>query len=409
MAERTIVGIDVGTSKVCTLVGQVGDGQHLTITGVGIVPSSGVRKGVITDVDAVCEAIRESVHRAERISGHTISEAYVGVGGGHISSQNSRGAVAIGRGDRPIDRDDIERSLEAAQAIVLPHNRRILHALPRQFVVDHQEGIKNPLGLMGYRLEVEAHIVTGAATSIQNLSRCVTMSGVEVIDMLLQPLAAAEAVLTEDEKDMGVALLDIGGGTTDLSIFVDGSPWETVILPVGGNHMTRDVAVGLRTPWSTAEDVKVRYAQSGDPLTTGEVIEIATFGGNSLHSISRQELCNLVTERAAEMLDLVTRELRRSGFDGLLPAGVVLTGGAARLRGLTGLTERKLQLPVRVGVPHDLHGLVELISGPGYASSVGLLLWGMRQESQAIGPLSTATVSGSGYQRLRAWLRLLFP
>jgi cell division protein FtsA len=409
LVERTIVAIDVGTTKVCTLVAQIGDGDALTVTGVGIAPSRGDRKGVIADVEAVCEAIGESANRAERVSGHMIAEAYVGVGGGHIASQNNHGVVAIGRGDRPIDREDVERVIEAAQAIVLTHNRKIVHAIPREFTVDHQDSIRNPLGLMGYRLDVEAHIVTAADTSLQNLVRCIQARGIQVADLLVQPLASAEAVLTEDEKSLGVALVDMGGGTTDLSVFVDGSPWETVVFPVGGNHVTHDVAVGLRTPWSTAEDAKIRYAQVAPPLTTGEIIEIATFGGNSLHSISRQELCAIATSRIDEIVDMIGRELRRSGFDNLLPAGVVITGGAARLRGLREFTERKLDLPARIGAPHDLHGLVEAISSPAYAASVGLLLWGMRQERHAVESSAGGLSEQSLFQKIRGLLRLLLP
>jgi cell division protein FtsA len=406
--EQTIVAIDVGTSKVCTLVAQIGDSDALTITGVGVAPSRGVRKGVIADVDAVCEAIRESADKAERVSGHAISEAYVGLGGSHISSQNNRGVVAIGRGDRPIDRDDVERVIEAAQAIVLTHNRRIVHAIPREFTVDHQDSIRNPLGLMGYRLDVEAHIVTAADTSVQNLVRCIQARGIQVADLLVQPLASAEAVLTEDERSLGVALVDMGGGTTDLSVFMDGSPWETVVFPVGGNHVTHDVAVALRTPWSTAEDAKTRYAQIAPSMATGEIIEIATFGGNSLHTIPRQELCDIATARVDEIIDMIGRELSRSGFDKLLPAGLVFTGGAARLRGLCDFAERKLGLPTRVGAPHDLHGLVEAISSPAYAASVGLLLWGMKQERYAKSP-GRDRADMSLLERIRGLLRLLLP
>ncbi|MFH1086625.1 MAG: cell division protein FtsA, partial [Chloroflexota bacterium] len=394
--ERTIVGIDVGTSKVCTLVGQAADGGMLRITGVGIVPSQGVRKGVITDLEEASRAIQESVQRAERVSGHTIAEAYVSVGGAHIASQNNHGAAAIGRGDRPVDRDDIARAMEAAQAIVLPHNRRIIHALPRSYSLDHQDGIHNPIGLMGYRLEVEAHMVTGAETSMQNLRRCVGMCGIEVTEMVLQPLAAAEAVLTEDERKQGVALVDIGGGTTDITLFVDGSAWQTVVCPIGGNHVTNDVAVGLRTPWATAEDVKTRYAQVGTPSVTGEVIEIATFGGSALQTISRQELCEIVALRAEEVVEMIGRELKRSGLDSLLSAGVVLTGGTAKLRGLRELAERRLGLPVRVGAPTGMQGLVEAISSPSYAASVGLLLWGMHQETT--GREEVLSASGSSWR-----------
>jgi cell division protein FtsA len=407
--ERTVASIDIGTSKICTLVGQVGDGGGLQITGVGIVPSRGVRKGVITDIEQAAQAMRESVQRAERVSGYTITRAYVGVGGSHISSLNNRGPVAIGRGDRPVDRDDIDRAMEAGQAIAIPHNRRIIHSISREFTIDDQDGIKNPLGLMGYRLEVEVHIVTGAENSIQNLVRCVGMNGIEVADLVLQPLASAETVLTEDEKKMGVALVDIGGGTTDLCLSVDGSPWQTMVFPVGGNHLTNDIAVGLHTPWATADDIKMRYAQVNQPADTGEVIEIATFGEQSLQTVSRFELCSIATARMEEILDLVARELKRSGFDALIPAGVVLTGGTANLRGLTALAERMLRLPVRIGAPTGLQGLAEAISGPAYASSVGLLLWGRRQGLAETERVARHPSGGVWHQRLREWLKVLLP
>ncbi|NLG27571.1 MAG: cell division protein FtsA, partial [Chloroflexi bacterium] len=300
--ERTIAAIDIGTSKICTLVGEVGDGG-LRVIGVGVVPSKGLRKGVVTDVQEAAQAIGESVRKAERVSGCTISRAIVGVGGTHIASQNSNGMVAIGKGDRPIDREDTDRALEAAQAIPLDHNRRIVHAIPRAFVVDGQDGITNPIGLMGFRLEVEAHIVTGATSAIQNLVRCVEMNDIGVSELVLQPLASAEAVLTSEEREMGVALVDIGGGTTDMAVFVQGSIWQTLSLGMGGNHITNDLAVGLRAPFNTAEDVKVRYAHAmAETVDEQEAIEVATFGETTVSSVKRREVCGIAVARAKEML-----------------------------------------------------------------------------------------------------------
>lgn len=378
--ERTIAAIDIGTSKICTLVGEVGDGG-LRVIGVGVVPSKGLRKGVVTDVQEAAQAIGESVRKAERVSGCTISRAIVGVGGTHIASQNSNGMVAIGKGDRPIDREDTDRALEAAQAIPLDHNRRIVHAIPRAFVVDGQDGITNPIGLMGFRLEVEAHIVTGATSAIQNLVRCVEMNDIGVSELVLQPLASAEAVLTNEEREMGVALVDIGGGTTDMAVFVQGSIWQTLSLGMGGNHITNDLAVGLRAPFNTAEDVKVRYAHAmAETVDEQEAIEVATFGETTVSSVKRREVCGIAVARAKEMLEAVGLEIKRSGLDGLLPAGYVLTGGTADLPGLRELAVQMLQVPVRVGVPRKLQGLVESISSPAYATAVGLLLWGMNKQ-----------------------------
>lgn len=408
--ERTIVAIDVGTSKICTLVGQVSDAETLRIVGVGVVPSRGLRKGFITDMEEAAKAIRESVRKAERVSGYTITEAYVGVAGSHIASQNSRGVAAIGKGDRPIDRDDIERALESAQAIAVPHNRRIIHSLPRGFSIDGQDGIKNPLGLMGFRLEVEAHVVTGAATSVQNLVRCVEMNDIAIADLILQPLASAEAVLTQEEKNMGVALVDIGGGTTDMAVYIEGSVWETLVLGVGGNHVTNDIAVGLRTPFATAEDIKIRYAHAiPDTVDAEEKLEVSTFGDQNLASVSRQELCRIVGARVEEILESIHREIKRSGLDGLLPAGVVITGGTAELAGLRDLGAKLLELPVRIGMPRRLHGLIETVSSPAYATSVGLLLWGMQAET---GFEHTALKQGSErtwHQRLLEWLKVFLP
>ena len=408
--ERTIVGIDIGTTKVCTLVGLVGDNGLLRVIGVGVVPSRGLHQGVIVDVDEASKAIHESIERAERVSGYPITEAYVGVAGSHISSQNSRGVAAIGRGDRPIDRDDIERALESAQAIAVPHNRRIIHSIPREFSVDGQGGITNPLGLMGFRLEVEAHIVTGAVAAIQNLVHCVQANNINIVELVLQPLASAEAVLTEEEKNMGVAVVDMGGGTTDLAIYVEGSVWGTLVREVGGNNITKDIAVVLRTPFATAEDAKVRYAHAV-PSAVGqeEIIEIRTFGEENLTTISRQRLCQVVAARLEDVFELVAREVKRSGFDGLLPAGTVLTGGTANLTGIRDIAARVLQLPVRVGVPRRLHGLIETISNPAYATSVGLLLWGMREEAAVASGGPQAPGGGEWYRRVLEWLRVFLP
>jgi cell division protein FtsA len=407
--ERTIAAIDIGTSKICTLVGEVGDGG-LRVIGVGVVPSKGLRKGVVTDVQEAAQAIGESVRKAERVSGCTVSRAIVGVGGTHVASQNSNGMVAIGKGDRPIDRDDTDRALEAAQAIPLDHNRRIVHAIPRTFVVDGQDGITNPIGLMGFRLEVEAHIVTGASSAIQNLVRCVEMNDIGVSELVLQPLASAEAVLTSEEREMGVALVDIGGGTTDMAVFVQGSIWQTLSLGMGGNHITNDLAVGLRAPFNTAEDVKVRYAHAlVDTVDEQDAIEVATFGETTVSSVKRREVCGIAVARAKEMLEAVGLEIKRSGLDGLLPAGYVLTGGTADLPGLRELAVEILQVPVRVGVPRKLQGLVESISSPAYATAVGLLLWGMNKQEVTTEIIGLESKPKALWYKLLEVLKLFLP
>ena len=419
LVARIIVGIDVGTTKICTLIGQVDELEleaedptrpPLRIIGIGVVPARGMRKGVVTDLDAATKAVAESVDRAERVSGHTVTEAYVSVGGAHISSQNSRGVVAIGRGDRPVDREDIERAMEAAQAIAISHNRRIIHCIPREFVVDGQDGIKNPLGLLGYRLEVEAHIVTGALSSIQNLRKCIEANEIEIADLVLQPLATAEAVLTEEEKNMGVTVADIGGGTIDMAIHLAGSVWETLVHDVGGYQISNDIAVGLRTPFATAEELKVRYAHAlPSAVAEGEVIEFSSFGSDSVTSISRRELCEIVALRVEEMLDAIAQDIRRSGLASLLPAGVVLAGGTANLRGLRDLAQKKLGVPVRIGAPRQLRGLSEAVSSPAYATAVGLLLWGMQQETSRVENAYRVSTGGTWFQQMLKWLRVLLP
>lgn len=408
--DRTIAAIDIGTFKICTLVGEIAEGGVLRVIGVGVAPSRGMRKGVVTDVQEAAAAIGESVRKAERVSGCTIAHALVGVGGTHIASQNSVGVVAIGKGDRPIDREDTDRALEAAQAVPLEHNRRIIHAIPREFTVDGQDGITNPIGLMGFRLEVEAHIATGAAAAIQNLVRCVEMNDIGITELVLNPLASAEAVLTDEEKRMGVALVDVGGGTAELAIFVEGSIWETMVIGLGGNHITNDIAMGLHTPFGVAEDIKVRYAQAVyDAVDETDRIEVATFGDNNVAKIQRRDVCAIAAARAEEIVEAIGREVKRSGLDGLLPAGLVVTGGVAELPGFRDLAVRLLQTPVRMGEPRRLQGLIETISSPAYATSVGLLLWGTKKQAVATEMVAQTGKAKSRLQKILDWFKLLLP
>ena len=407
--ERIIAGIDVGSTKICTLIGRVGENGLLNVIGMGVVPSRGVRRGVITDIDVATRSIEESVRKAQNMAHYTISEAYLGISGSHISSQNSRGAVSIGRGDRPVDREDIERVMEDAEAIATPHNRRILHTIPREYIIDGQAGIKNPIGLMGYRLEVEVHIVTGSETCVQNLEHCVERNQIKVVESVFQPLASALAVLNEEEGRMGVVLIDIGGGTTDLATYLDGSVWETMVFDLGGNHISNDIALLLRTPYTSAEEAKVRYAHAV-PLEVdeAEMIELSVFGHESMAKLSRRDLCQIVEARVEEMFSLIAREIRRSGYEDLLPAGIVLTGGTADLRGIRDVATRELQMPVRLGIPHRLHGVVEAISNPAYATAVGLLLWGMKAASEKVEPVALR-VDRSVWATLRSFFRRLMP
>ena len=405
--EETIVALDVGTTKVCALIAEVNQDEELRIVGVGIAPSRGLRKGIVVDVEKATEAITAALSKAEDISGYKIDRAYVGVSGGHISSVNSRGVAAISRGPRGVTLEDMDRAMDAAQAIAIPHHREIVHAIPRGYTVDGQEGVRNPLGLHGYRLEVEAHVITGNVAPIHNLVKCVQATGIEVSDLVLGPLAAGEAVLTPAEKEMGVVLVDIGGGTTDMAIFIDGSIWHTLILPVAGNHLTNDIAVGLRAPFNVAEEVKIRYGHAiPEAIAPEESIDVTAFGETSQRTITRRRLAQIIEARTEEIFDLVLKEIKRSGYDGLLPAGLVACGGTAELSGLREFGSQALDLPARLGLPEPLPGLVDILKSPAYATSVGLLLWGLRRmKDREISPRASGPIS----RRLKGWLKALLP
>jgi len=449
-SERIIVGIDVGTHKICAIVAEAasGPGNRLNVLGVGAVASEGVSKGMITDIVKASGAIAHSLEAAERQSGCSILSAYVSMSGNHISSLNTRGLVAVAHEDRIIGQDDVVRAVEAARVMALPAGRDMLHVVPRCYTVDGQEGIRNPVGLSGFRLDVETHVVTCAGNVRENLIRCVQQADVEVDDLVLSPLAAAEAVLTEQEKNLGVALVDIGHGTTDISIFVDGAVWHTKVLPVGGWHLTNDLSIVFNIPYEAAEALKLEYGRAVVPGSnsyfaqtqpangkaqpqpvysqaysngaqgkarangsdvfrrdvldlgllspqpgenkTGEVeddlIETQTFEGTP-RLISRSELNEVMAARFEQIFTMVGDEIRRSEYEGLLPAGVVLTGGVTRTPGIEPLAAHKLRMPVRTGRPQRIGGLADVFESPAYATSVGLVLWGMKQNAQSsIGP-----------------------
>ncbi len=403
--DQILVGIDVGTTKVCTLVAEVGEDEALRIIGVGVAPARGVRKGVIVNVPEATQAIRASVEKAERVSGYDIERAHVSLAGAHVSSINSRGVVAVQRGDRGILPEDVDRALDAARAIAIPHDREVIHVVPRGFNVDGQEGIRDPLGMVGFRLEVEAHIITGAVSSIHNLIKCIEDAGVGVDELVLDPLASGEAVLTDTERDMGVVLVDIGGGTTDIAVFIEGSIWHTTILGVGGNHLTNDIAVVLRMPNAAAEEAKLQYGHAcPDQVDAAEMIQVAAFGESTPTRLARRDLAQVLEARVEEIFSLVLQEIKRSGYDGLLPAGVVLCGGTAQLRGIRDMGRQVLKLPVRVGGPSDLQGLTDSIMTPAFATSVGLLKWGLRQGAVA----HSGRAPGVG-RRLLGWFKTLLP
>lgn len=393
MDESIVVGIDIGTTKVCTLVGRVEADRSLRILGVGIEPSQGIRKGNIVDLQAASQSIARSIEKAQRTSGLEITSALVSLAGSHVSSVNSRGVVGIS--GRVIEQDDIDRALEAAQAVAIPHNREIIHVIQRGFVVDGQDGIRTPLGMHGYRLEVEAHIITAAAATVENLRQCVLASGVEVTQFVLNPLASAEVVLSDNERQMGAVVCDIGGGTTDMAIYIDGDVWHTMVLAVGGNHITNDIATGLRIPVNQAEELKKQYGYAIESeVADNDAFSMRPFSEENAVQVSRKDLAHIIEARVEEIFELVLQEIKRSGYDGLLPAGMVLTGGVSCLPGIRALAARTLGLPVRIAKPENLMGLVDQLNSPAYSTSVGLLYWALLMSETSLAPQRGPRVKG---------------
>jgi cell division protein FtsA len=375
-----LVGIDVGTTKVCALVGETDEVGDLRILGAGVEPARGMKKGVVVNVEEAATCIAAAVEKAQRSAGYEIGAAFVSLAGSHIASVNSRGVSGIGGGGHGIDQDDIDRALDAAQAIAIPHGREVLHVIPRAFTVDGQDGIRQPLGMHGFRLEVEAHIITAASTFVQNLTKCVEAAGVTVEAFVLNPLASGEVVLTETEKEMGAVVCDIGGGTTDLAIYLDGNVWHTMVLSVGGNHLTSDIAHGLRLPADIAERIKIDNGHAyGREVANTESFMVQPFGEDRPVQISRLDLSTIIEARVEEMFSLVLQEVKRTGYDGLLPAGVVLTGGTSQLPGLRRVATEVLNLPCRVAAPNNLKGMIDKLQGPAFSTSVGLLRWAQHE------------------------------
>jgi len=379
MKKRSnLTSIDVGTTKVCTTIADIDNGGGIRVTGVGITPSKGLHKGLVVNINDARESIRESVKKAEQASNYKVESAYIGVTGRHVSSLNNRGVVAVTRNDRLVRPDDLRRVLASAQSVKVPKDRKLLHIIPRGYALDGQVGVKNPVGMHGFRLDVETHIITAAVTSVQNLVKCIRSIGIDIDDLVLEPLASSEAVLTEDEKQVGVILADIGGGTTDIAVFREGSIWHTSILPVAGYQLTRDVAIGLGLPFDIAEEMKKKYG-SVMPVYESKVETTNTTSTNG-HGVSHQDLCDIIRARVEEIIRLILLELPRSEYQELVPAGLVLTGGSSNLPGIETLGRDILRLPVRVGTPTKMHGITDALRDPAYATSVGLLLWGAKHE-----------------------------
>jgi cell division protein FtsA len=379
--DRYLVGLDVGTSKVCAIVGELVEDNGVDVVGIGVAESRGIRRGVIVNLEAAVESIKKAVEEAELMAGVEIDAVHLSMAGPHIKGFNSRGVIAVAGKSREITRDDVRRAIEAAKAVSLPAGREILHVLPQDFVVDEQDGIGAPVGMTGARLEVNVHIVTSSATATQNIVSCVNRAGVGVIDTVIEQIAAAEAVLTPDEKELGVALVDIGGGTTDIAIFERGSLWHTAVIGVGGDHFTSDIAVGLRMPIPDAEKLKRKCGCALSAMVEeDETMDVASVGGRRPRVMARRILSEILQPRAEEIFHLVWDEIRRAGYEKSLNSGIVLTGGGAILEGMPEIAEQIFDLPIRRGAPSGVGGLADHVGSPSFATPVGLVLYGQRNQ-----------------------------
>lgn len=402
MARKTselIVGLDIGTSKICCIIGEATD-EGIDIIGIGNHPSNGLRKGVVVNIEKTKNSIRRAVEEAELMAGCEIKTVYTGIAGGHIKGINSQGVVAV---KCEVTEGDIQRVTDAAKTIRIPDDREIIHVLPQEYIVDDQGGIKDPLGMAGGRLEAKVHIVTGAVSSAQNIVKCVNQTGLSVRDIVLQPLASAEACLGEDERELGVCLVDIGCGTADVAIFSGGSIVHTAVVALGGYNLTNDIAIGLRTPMDAAERIKRKFGCALSSLVDkAEQLEVPSMGGRNPRVLTRQMLCEILEPRVEEIFQLVHREIQKCGYEELLASGVVITGGSAQLQGMVELAEEVMQLPVRLGQPRGVGGLVDVVKSPIYATGVGLVLYGSRDhENAARFPMARGDGKSSGSMRER--------
>ena len=377
-----IVGLDIGTSKVCAIVGEMTE-RGMEIIGLGSYSSQGLRKGVVINIESTVNSIKKAVEEAELMAGCEIHSVFTGIAGGHIKGFNSHGIVAVK--NKEVTQRDVERVIDAAKAVAIPMDREVLHVLSQEYIIDDQDGIKEPLGMSGVRLEAKVHIVTGAVTSAQNIIKCCNRTGLNVADIALEPLASADAVLTPEERELGVALVDMGGGTTDIALFHDGAVKHTAVLPVGGSHLTRDIAAGLRTPFGEAERIKQRYGYAKTSMVTkDEKVEVPSVGGRNSRTISRQILCEIIEPRLEEIFQLIHREIAKSGYEGSLASGIVMTGGSTLLPGMIEMAEEVFSMPVRLGVPTHVGGLIDVVSNPIYATGVGLVLfYGMKRQDRS--------------------------
>jgi cell division protein FtsA len=409
MAKRSdrnlLVGLDIGTSKVVAIVGEIKTDGALEIIGIGSHPSRGLKKGVVVNIESTVQSIQRAVEEAELMAGCEIHSVYAGIAGSHVRSLNSHGIVAIK--DKEVVQGDVERVIDAAKAVAIPADQKILHVLPQEYIIDSQEGIRDPIGMSGVRLEAKVHIVTGADSAAQNIVKCVQRCGLAVDDIVLEQLASSYAVLTEDEKDLGVCVVDIGGGTTDIAVFGGGAIRHTAVIPIAGDQVTNDIAVSMRTPTQYAEDIKIKYACALSQLANpDETIEVPSVGDRPPRRLARQTLAEIVEPRYEELFGLIRDELRRAGLEEQVATGIVLTGGSAKMEGAIELAEEVFHMPVRLGVPQYVSGLVEVVSNPIHATGVGLLLYAKSNlDSQRMEAPLLAGGMKNVFERMKAWFQ----
>ncbi len=403
--RNLLVGLDIGTSKVVAIVGEMQADGDVEVIGLGSHPSRGLKKGVVVNIESTVQSIQRAVEEAELMAGCEIHSVYVGIAGSHVRSLNSHGIVAIK--EKEVTQSDVDRVLDAARAVAIPADQEILHTLPQEYIIDNQEGVREPVGMSGVRLEAKVHMVTGAVSAAQNIVKCIRRCGLEVDDIILEQLASSYAVLTDDEKELGVCLVDIGGGTTDIAVFTDGAIRHTAVIPIAGDQVTNDIAVALRTPTQHADEIKMRYACALSQLaSTEETIEVPSVGDRPPRRLARQTLAEVVEPRYEELMSLVQAELRRSGFEDLIAAGMVLTGGSSKMEGAVELAEEVFHTPVRLGLPQHMTGLTDVVRNPIYATGVGLLHCGHRHRGDRH-PSFTTSARGFGavLNRMRDWFK----
>ncbi len=405
--DRLVVGLDIGTTKVCAMIGEKNAEGRIEIIGLGTSPSKGLRKGVVVNIDSTVETIKRAVEEAELMAGTEVNAVYAGIAGGHIKGLNSRGVVAVK--DREVSRGDVARVIDAARAISIPLDREVLHVFPQEYIVDDQDGIKDPIGMSGVRLEAEVHIVTGAVASVHNVIKSCNRAGLEVKDIVLEPFASSLSVLTPEEQELGVALVDLGGGTSDLVVFLDGSIWHTSVLSLGGNNVSNDISVGIRTPISEAERIKIKYGCAKTTLVRDdETIEVPSVGGRAPRIFSRQILSEIIEPRVEELFSLIKREIVKTGYEDMIASGLVVTGGTSLLEGVVEVAEEVMQLPARLGKPREIGGLVDLVSSPMYATAVGLVQYGFENRSgPALAPSGEGLLNKT-WSRMKRWLGEFF-